>query len=180
MGPQKCIKLNTTDWKTSGKRLSEAWQEESAVGGQVKAALEDKQFVCYQCRRENSSSLYWKEIKSNNSLFCTPWVNLLNARKAEKLLRADVCLIFTCTHLNCVNDMVLFRTYAHFHVALVWETMPSSFSSAKLALSIKDNAPLSLWVALWFQKRMRKSYLALYFAVVAVVQVFSFKTNSNG
>lgn len=42
----------------SGKRLSEAWQEESAVGGQVKPALEDKQFVCYQCKRENSSSLH--------------------------------------------------------------------------------------------------------------------------
>lgn len=109
----------------SGKRLSEAWQEESAVGGQVKAALEDKQFVCYQCRRENSSSLHLKEIKSNNSLFCTPQANLLNAKKAKKLLRADVCLILTCTHLNCVNDMVLFRIYAHFHVALVCETVPS-------------------------------------------------------
>lgn len=52
-----------TDWKRSGKRLSGAWQEGSAVGGQVKAALEDKQFMCYQRSRENSSSLHWKEIK---------------------------------------------------------------------------------------------------------------------
>lgn len=54
---------HNTDWKRSGKRLSGAWQEESAVGGQVKAALEDKQFMCYQHSRENSSSLHWKEIK---------------------------------------------------------------------------------------------------------------------
>lgn len=49
---------HNTDWKRSGKRLSGAWQEQSAVSGQVKAALEDKQFMCYQCRRENSSSLH--------------------------------------------------------------------------------------------------------------------------
>lgn len=52
-----------TDWKRSGKRLSGAWQEGSAAGGQVKAALRDKQFICYQRSRENSSSLHWKEIK---------------------------------------------------------------------------------------------------------------------
>lgn len=59
MEPQKSLQLNTTQTeKRSGKRLSGAWQERSAVGGQVKAALEDKQFTCYRCRRENSSSLH--------------------------------------------------------------------------------------------------------------------------
>lgn len=64
MGPQKSLKLNTTlTEKEVGRDYQALDKEESAASGQVKAAVQDKQFMCYQCSRENSSSLHWKEIK---------------------------------------------------------------------------------------------------------------------